>query len=168
MRLAMFSLHAEYVCPMGAQLGLGDGGPSTHICQWDGSQPEGRRCTIKPAFLDLNVLMARCKASSWQYGHASISPTDCAAIGPWCTYKDPGGQSHCDVSYDVYFPSDEPNGISKLEVAIEAATSGIPCDVTPSSASTQNEDEGGHVILIAVLVVRLKPLVASRASYFML
>jgi hypothetical protein len=82
--------------------------------------------------------MAQCEALSY------LGSVDkCAAIAPWCTYRD----SQCEQNHSMF------------EDAVQAATTGIPCDVAlrPHPPSSP-ESSSSSWALIAVLVVRIHSL----------
>ena len=98
------------------------------FCQWDGAQPEGRRCTIKPAFADvLALVFGSCAARSYRFpAPEGLGPpnsaADCEAVGPWCEYEmdDNGDQCH---------PEDD--GPDGFEAALIAAAAAMPTEVLP-------------------------------------
>jgi hypothetical protein len=111
------------------QLGLGPRVPEFgELCQWDGAQPEGRRCTAKPAVVDVLALASSsCRARSYQYpAPEGLGPpnsaADCEAVGPWCEYRMGDDGDQCDIEND---------GPDAFLAAITAVAAAAPTEVLP-------------------------------------
>lgn len=107
---------------MGGGLDLGE------VCQWDGTQPEGRRCTVKPAIVEfLGLIFGSCAARSYEFpAPEGLGPpnsaADCEAIGPWCEYEMSGDGDRCDPE------DDGPDGFLAAMIVVAAAA---PTEVLP-------------------------------------
>jgi hypothetical protein len=95
-------------------------------CQWDGAQPEGRRCTAKPAVVDVLALASSsCRARSYQYpAPEGLGPpnsaADCEAVAPWCEYEMGDDGDRCTGHRTDGF-----------EAAMTAAAAAAPTEVLP-------------------------------------
>jgi hypothetical protein len=111
------------------QLGLGPRVPEFgELCQWDGAQPEGRRCTAKPAVVDVLALaFGTCAARSYEFpAPEGLGPpnsaADCEAVAPWCEYQMRDDGDRCNPE------DDGPDG---FKAAIAAAGAAAPTEVLP-------------------------------------
>eukprot|EP01043_Picozoa_sp_COSAG02_P063041 COSAG02_NODE_8838_length_2425_cov_34.954834_2_plen_177_part_00 len=126
---ACLELNAYELTANAAALQLGGGGAFTarygEVCQWDATQPEGRRCTVKPALLELaGLVFGSCVARNYQFpAPEGLGPpnsaADCEAIGPWCEYEMSEDGDRCDPDRDGF----------QAAIIVEAAAA--PTEVLP-------------------------------------
>lgn len=57
-----------------------------NACQWDATQPEGRRCTLKNAAIQVLERVGECNAQN-QVGENKLDQDICEHVAPWCEYK---------------------------------------------------------------------------------
>lgn len=138
---------------LNAQLGTGDG-ELQDLCQWDGSKPEGRRCTVKPEIMPIFTQVAHCNSLDHQYGHAPDSASVCSAIAPWCVYKIQNQGDYCRSAVG-----------RELDAAVEAAVAGIPCDVALRATPPPPPDGGASIPTGAIITVLVVRSLARRILY---
>ena len=99
------------------------------MCQWDGAQPEGRRCTVKPAVVDVIALIyGSCYARSYRFpAPEGLGPpnsaADCEAVAPWCEYEMRVAGDRCDPK------ANGPDG--GFAATMTAAAAAAPTEVLP-------------------------------------
>jgi hypothetical protein len=124
------------------------------MCQWDGSQPEGRRCTIKPEIITMGILVARCVSRNHHF-NPPVRNTDCTTIAPWCEYDNGYDGPECNPQAKdtaTFRAMDDKGRWADAKLASILASS--PCDVTPSPPPPPTSSTSSNGLLITLLVVR--------------
>lgn len=102
-------------------------------CVWDGSQPTGRRCTVKPQLFDVLQKMIACNAQ------APTTQSDCSQAS-WCEYKP--ATTDPDTG-DVIAPRctardvDGPDGSPGFESELITVAAGASNDVAPETSGVK-------------------------------
>ena len=94
---------------------------AANICQWDPSQPNGRKCSVKSVILSMLEDFVSCY-------HFTVpsSASDCTAVGPWCVYEMMyDGSPRCSPRFNVY------NTDGTFEFAMREAYNAAPFVVVP-------------------------------------
>ena len=125
------------------------------VCQWDGAQPEGRRCTVKPTFLgtvkptflDLYGSIEHCESYDSVLGPAK-SAADCEAVAPWCEL---GSDSHnCNANDD------------ELPAAFLAVTAAVPPPPQSVQPVLKDHEATTMVEFLVVVVLMVGGAVAAK------
>ncbi len=93
---------------------------AANICQWDPSQPNGRKCSVKSVIFSMIEDYLSCVVFT-----VPSSASDCTAVAPWCVYEMYDGSPRCYARRNVH------NTDGSFEFAMREAYNAAPFVVVP-------------------------------------